>query len=76
MGSVFTFKTNQNALKYKLVSVDLSQSEPTWETLVDETADVLQSVGCFNQTYLILNYMHDCKVNHMITLFLSLLFIN
>lgn len=59
---MFTFKTNLNALKYKLVSIDLSEPEPKWKELVEEKEDVLQSVVCVNKNKLVLNYMHDCKV--------------
>lgn len=58
---MFTFKTNLNALKYKLVSVDFNDASPVWRDLVPEKEDVLQTVVCVNQNKLLLNYMHDCK---------------
>lgn len=61
-GTIFTFKTNYNAPKYKLVTVDLSHQNPKWRLLVAEKDDVLESVRCVNQTKLLLTYMHDCKV--------------
>lgn len=61
-GSVITVKTNENnALKYKLMSIDLSQANPEWKCLVPEKEDVLQSVAAFDNNKLVLNYMHDCK---------------
>ncbi len=73
-GDIFTFKTNKNALKYKLVSINIADEKPEMKCLVEEKEDVLQSVRCFNQTKLILNYMHDCKVNyfHVIVFILSI----
>jgi prolyl oligopeptidase len=62
-GSTFTFKTNQDAPNYKLVSVDLSEST-NWKfiDLVKERPDdVLEEIVCVNRTKLLLNYMHDCK---------------
>lgn len=63
-GTVFTFKTNLNAPKYKLINIDLSKPEPAdWMTLVDEhESDVLEVVCCVNGDKLILIYMHDVKV--------------
>lgn len=61
-GPVFTFKTNLNALKYKLVNIDLSQENPQWADLVPEKEDVLETVRSINNNNLLLNYMHDCKV--------------
>ncbi|CAF0839961.1 unnamed protein product, partial [Brachionus calyciflorus] len=60
-GSVFTFLTNLNALRYKLVTVDLKNPELTFKELVPESEDVLQGAYCVNQNYLLLNYLHDCK---------------
>lgn len=61
-GSVFVFKTNRNAPKYKLVKIDLSEEEPKWVDLVAEKDKVLQDVNCVNEDKLVLNYMQDCKV--------------
>ena len=46
------------------MTVDLnnSNSNPEWKLLVPEKEDVLKNVRCVNQTKLVLNYMHDCKV--------------
>ena len=60
--SVFTFKTNLNAPKYKLVRVDLNDANLEWKDLIAEKEDVLESVKCVNHDRLLLNYMHHCKV--------------
>lgn len=61
-GSVMTFKTNLNAPRYKLASIDLDKMETEgWKDLVGEKDDVLQTVKCVNKDKLLLNYMHDCK---------------
>jgi prolyl oligopeptidase len=62
-GSVFTFKTNLNALKYKLVQIDFDDDKCEWKDLVPEKEDVLQEVQCVDKTKLLTNYMHDCKVD-------------
>jgi prolyl oligopeptidase len=63
-GSVFYFKTNTNkALKYKLVRIDLNNEKLEWNDFVPEKEDVLQEVLTVDKTKLLLNYMHDCKVN-------------
>jgi prolyl oligopeptidase len=59
---LFVFKTNKNAPKYKLVTVDLSDPEYKWNDLVEEKDKVLQDVSCVNKDKLLLNYMQDCKV--------------
>jgi prolyl oligopeptidase len=64
-GSLFIFKSNKNAPKYNLISIDVNEtsSDLKWNVLVAEKSDdVLQTVGCVNKTKLLLNYMHDCKV--------------
>lgn len=59
--SVFVFKTNQKAPKYKLVKIDFSESDPKWVDLVEEKDKVLQDVACVNGDKLVINYMQDCK---------------
>jgi prolyl oligopeptidase len=61
-GSVFTFKTNLNALRYKLVNVDVANLNAGFKDLVSETNYVLQYVACVNNDKLLLNYLHDCRV--------------
>ncbi|XP_057435121.1 uncharacterized protein LOC130727869 isoform X2 [Lotus japonicus] len=59
--TVFTFLTNKDAPKYKLVRVDLK--EPTaWADVVQESEkDVLESACAVNDNQLILSYLSDVK---------------
>ncbi|KAK3799956.1 hypothetical protein RRG08_002372 [Elysia crispata] len=62
-GTMFTFKTNLNALNYKIINIDLSKPEPeNWVELVSEDKDaVLEYALCVNQDKLILIYLRDVK---------------
>ncbi|ESP02643.1 hypothetical protein LOTGIDRAFT_199566 [Lottia gigantea] len=62
-GTVFTFKTNLKAPKYKLINIDFNQPEMAkWSTLVEEDEkSVLEWVGCVNQNKLVLCYLEDVK---------------
>lgn len=62
-GTLFTFKTNLNAPKYKLINIDFSKPEKeNWKDLVSESeTDVLEWAACVNQTKLVLCYLHDVK---------------
>jgi prolyl oligopeptidase len=55
------FKTNSNAPKYKLVSINLNDSNTKFVDLIPENDDVLQDVRCVNNDKLIIIYMHDCR---------------
>ncbi|KAG8632266.1 prolyl endopeptidase [Manihot esculenta] len=59
--TLFTFLTNKDAPKYKLVRVDLK--EPSiWTDVVPETAkDVLESACAVNGDQIILSYLSDVK---------------
>lgn len=59
--TLFTFLTNKDAPKYKLVRVDLK--EPSiWTDVVPETAkDVLESACAVNGDQVILSYLSDVK---------------
>lgn len=60
-GTLFTFLTNKDAPKYKLVRVDLN--EPTnWADVVPEAEkDVLQSAFAVNGNQIIMSYLSDVK---------------
>lgn len=62
-GTVFTFKTNLNAPRYKLINIDLTNADMAdWTTLVDQhSADVLEWAACVNVNRLVLCYIHDVK---------------
>lgn len=60
-GSVFTFLTNKNAPKYKLVRVDLKEPN-VWSDVVPESEkDVLESAHAVNGNQMILSYLIDVK---------------
>ncbi|XP_070208687.1 prolyl endopeptidase-like [Littorina saxatilis] len=62
-GSVFTFKTNLKAPRYKLINIDFSKPEPeNWVTLIDEDETaVLEWASCVNRDKLVLHYLHHVK---------------
>ncbi|XP_040206108.1 prolyl endopeptidase [Rana temporaria] len=62
-GTVFTFKTNRNAPKYKLINIDFSDPvESRWKELVPEhEKDVLEWVACVHYKFLVACYLHDVK---------------
>jgi len=62
-GTVFTFKTNLNAPKYKLINIDFSNfAEDNWKVLVEEhKKDVLEWTACVNEDILVICYLHDVK---------------
>ncbi|KAL6216310.1 hypothetical protein ACLB2K_009533 [Fragaria x ananassa] len=59
--TVFTFLTNKDAPKYKLVRVDLK--EPTvWTDVIKESEkDVLESASAVNGNQMIVSYLSDVK---------------
>ena len=59
--TVFTFRTNKDAPKYKLVRVDLK--EPTvWTDVIKESEkDVLESAYAVNGNQMIVSYLSDVK---------------
>jgi prolyl oligopeptidase len=60
-GALFTFRTNKNAPRYKLVRVDFMQPE-AWSDVVGESEkDVLESACCVNGNQLLLSYLSDVK---------------
>eukprot|EP00250_Pteridium_aquilinum_P011102 c19838_g1_i2 orf=123-2585(+) len=60
-GTSFTFLTNRNAPKYKLVQVDLKNSDVWIDVILESHTDVLQSVRCVNERQLIVCYLSDVK---------------
>nr|5UW3_A Chain A, Peptide cyclase 1 [Gypsophila vaccaria]5UW3_B Chain B, Peptide cyclase 1 [Gypsophila vaccaria]5UW3_C Chain C, Peptide cyclase 1 [Gypsophila vaccaria]5UW3_D Chain D, Peptide cyclase 1 [Gypsophila vaccaria]5UW6_A Chain A, Peptide cyclase 1 [Gypsophila vaccaria]5UW6_B Chain B, Peptide cyclase 1 [Gypsophila vaccaria]5UW6_C Chain C, Peptide cyclase 1 [Gypsophila vaccaria]5UW6_D Chain D, Peptide cyclase 1 [Gypsophila vaccaria] len=60
-GSVFTFQTNKDAPRKKLVRVDLNNPS-VWTDLVPESKkDLLESAHAVNENQLILRYLSDVK---------------
>lgn len=62
-GSVFTFKTNLNAPRYKVINIDFKKPESEhWATLIDEHAkDVIEWVSCVHGNRLVVCCLHDVK---------------
>ncbi|RYR48721.1 hypothetical protein Ahy_A07g034786 isoform C [Arachis hypogaea] len=60
-GTVFTFLTNKDAPKYKLVRVDLREPTVWSEVLQESENDVLESACAVNGNQLIVSYLSDVK---------------
>ena len=62
-GTVFTFKTNLNSPRYKLINIDFSKPEmDQWTTLVaEDDKSVIQWAACVNNNKLVLCYLEDVK---------------
>lgn len=59
--SVFTFLTNKDAPKYKLVRVDLEKPNTWADVLPESDKDVLESACAVNGNQLIVSYLSDVK---------------
>ncbi|ESO01437.1 hypothetical protein HELRODRAFT_187164 [Helobdella robusta] len=62
-GSLFTFKTNLNAPRYKVINIDINNyDQSNWRKLIDEQErDVLQWASCVAGNKLVLCYLIDVK---------------
>ncbi|KAI4389994.1 hypothetical protein MLD38_002153 [Melastoma candidum] len=60
-GSVFTFLTNKDAPKYKLVRVDLNEPNVWSDVLPESEKDVLRSASAVNGNQMIVSYLSDVK---------------
>lgn len=60
-GTLFTFRTNKKAPRYKLVRVDLDNAEVWYDVIPETDKDVLESVHCVNGRQLIVCYLSDVK---------------
>ena len=59
-GTVFYFKTNLNAPRYRLISIDVSQTgKAGWRDVIAQTEDVMTNVRCINRDKLVIVYMHN-----------------
>jgi prolyl oligopeptidase len=58
---VFTFLTNKDAPKYKLVRVDLKEPNTWGDILQESEKDVLESACAVNGNQLIVSYLSDVK---------------
>ncbi|GMN34856.1 hypothetical protein TIFTF001_004935 [Ficus carica] len=59
--TVFTFLTNKDAPKYKLVRVDLKQPTLWTDVLQEDEKDVLESACAVNGNQLVISYLSDVK---------------
>ena len=60
-GALFTFHTNKDSPRYKLVRVNI-QNPDVWTDIVPESEkDVLESAHCVNGSHLIVCYLSDVK---------------
>ncbi|XP_047328530.1 prolyl endopeptidase-like [Impatiens glandulifera] len=59
--SSFTFRTNKDAPKYKLVRVDLNEPSIWNDVLPEEDKDVLLSANAVNKDQMIVRYLRDVK---------------
>ncbi len=59
--SVFTFLTNNNAPRYKLMRVDLNYPSAWTDVILESKTDVLVSAACVNLQHLLVCYMSDVK---------------
>lgn len=59
--TVFTFITNKDAPKYKLVRVDLKEPSTWMEVLPESEKDVLESAVAVNGSQFIASYLSDVK---------------
>ena len=61
VNSLFTFQTNKDVPRYKLVRVDLKEPS-TWTDVLDEAEkDVLESAIVVNKNQIIVSYMSEIK---------------
>ncbi|XP_031123629.1 prolyl endopeptidase-like isoform X1 [Ipomoea triloba] len=59
--TVFTFRTNKNAPKYKLVRVDVKEPGSWCDVIQEHEKDVLESAVAVNNNQLVVNYLSDVK---------------
>ncbi|KAI3750731.1 hypothetical protein L2E82_21498 [Cichorium intybus] len=59
--TVFTFLTNKDSPKYKLVRVDLKEPNKWSEIIPQGETDVLESAVAVNKNQIIVRYLSDCK---------------
>ncbi|XP_057772730.1 uncharacterized protein LOC130992195 [Salvia miltiorrhiza] len=61
-GAVFTFHTNKDAPRYKLVRVDVKENPTSWTEVVGEDGrDVLVSAVAVNRSQILVSYLSDVK---------------
>lgn len=64
-GQRLWFVTNQNAPRYRLVSIDLAEAKPSWRELVAQREEKLEQ-GTIIGTQLVLSYLKDATSRALI----------
>lgn len=59
--TVFTFLTNKDAPKYKIIRVDLKEPDDWFEVIPEAERDVLESATAVNLNQMIVSYLSDVK---------------
>lgn len=59
--SIFTFLTNKDAPRYKLVRVDIKEPNSWTEVLQEDKMDVLESASAISGNRIVVNYLSDVK---------------
>lgn len=59
--SRFYFRTNLDAPRYRLVSIDIGETVPKWEEVISQQEDVLEFASCANGNQLLIGYLHDVR---------------
>ena len=59
--TLFTFRTNKDAPKYKLIRVDLKEPTIWTDVLQEAEKDVLESACAVNGNHMIVSYLSDVK---------------
>ncbi|VFQ76377.1 unnamed protein product [Cuscuta campestris] len=60
-GTVFTFRTNKDAPKYKLVRSDIKEPGSWLDVIAEDEKDVLESAVAVNKNQLVVSYLRDVK---------------
>lgn len=60
-GSEFTFRTNKDAPRYKLVRVDLKEPGSWRDIISEDEKDVLESADAVNGNQILVSYLSDVK---------------
>jgi len=61
-GTLFYLKTNKDAPRYKLITVDLAKPDAgNWVDILPHNTNVLSDVVCTGKKYLVATYMQDAQ---------------
>ncbi|KAJ4835003.1 hypothetical protein Tsubulata_022882 [Turnera subulata] len=70
-GTVFTFLTNKDAPKYKIVRVDVKDPSSWTDVVAESEKDVLESAYAVNGDQMIVSYLSDDFIQHVYSLLMS-----